>query len=449
MESALDIFARMLEEQSTEVDVFAEARDSWRVQRNVTPDEDRILCPGRPDQFTPDGDWNVWLILSGRGWGKTRTGAEDLADYMTRNPGHRCAIIAPTYADARDVCVEGESGLLAVLARYGLTEQTGLKWNKSLGQVTLPNGASAKLFSAETPARLRGPQFHRAWVDELAQVVRNSPEAWDMLSFGLRLGEHPQIVCTTTPLPVTVVRGLLKHPKTYITRGSTFDNADNLAPSALASMKERYEGTRLGRQELYAEMLDDIPGALWQRAWLDAGRKQRLPELVLTVVAVDPAVTSGENADETGIIVAGKAVDGQFYVVKDLSVRTTPMDWAARVVGAYEDHKANAVVIETNQGGDALAALLRQLSPNLPIIRIHAKKGKRVRAEPVSALYEQGRVHHVGSFDVLEDQICTWTPEELESPDRMDALVYAILHLAAPSFSSDFLDSLMATKTGA
>lgn len=432
---ALSIFTELLEHQVTHGDPIVNGQKFWHEQ-------------GRPEQHTPDGDWNVWLILAGRGFGKTRTGAEDLASYLVSNPGHRCAILAPTFADARDTCVEGESGLLAVLERYGLTEETGLKWNKTLGQVVLPNKAQVKLFSAESPARLRGPQHHRAWVDELAQVVKNAPDAWDQLMFGLRLGVQPRVIATTTPLPVKIVRELLKRDDVHVTRGSTYDNAANLAASTLASLKERYEGTRLGRQELFAEILDDIPGALWQREWIDSDRVQRAPEMQRIVVAIDPAVTSGEDADETGIIVAGQGIDGQYYVLSDRSVRTTPLDWTARAVGAYDDFSANEVVIETNQGGEALTALLRQLAPNLPIKMIHAKKGKRVRAEPVSALYEQHKVHHVQSFDTLEDQLCMWTPEEVESPDRMDALVYALLHLAQPSFAAGFLDSLMSSKTG-
>lgn len=436
MPDALDIFRKMLEDEVAAGDPNLEARKYWRAQ-------------GRPEQHTPDWAFNVWLILAGRGFGKTRTGAEDMADYMLSNPGVRCAILAPTIADARDTCVEGESGLLAVLARYGFIDGENLDWNKSKLQLKLPNGSQVKLFSAESPARLRGPQHHRAWVDELAQVVKRDPDAWAQLRFGLRLGKNPQIVCTTTPLPVKAVRDLIKRAgeDVHVTRGSTFDNAANLAENTLAALKEEYEGTRLGRQELYAEMLDDIPGALWQRDWFDKLRLRRMPEMTQVVVAVDPAVTSGDDADETGILVVGKGIDGRYYVLADRSCRTTPMDWAARVVGAYEDFGANQVVIETNQGGDALVALLRQLAPNLPVVKIHAKKGKRVRAEPVSALYEQGKVSHVGEFDTLEDQLCLWTPEEVESPDRMDALVYGLLQLSTTGLAAGFLNSLM-TRTG-
>ena len=432
---ALAIAAQMLEEDAERGDPIENARQFWRDN-------------GRPEQHTPPGAWNVWLILAGRGFGKTRTGAEDLADYMLAAPGSRCAVVAPTFADGRDTCIEGESGLLAVLERYGLEQDNGYRWNRSEGLLRLDNGSQAKLFSAEKPARLRGPQHHRAWVDELAQVVKDAPDAWDMLLFGLRLGRHPRVVATTTPLPVSVIKELIKRQDrdVVLTRGSTYDNADNLAGPALEQLKERYEGTRLGRQELYADLLTDIPGALWQRQWFDERRVQRAPELARTVVAVDPAVTSGEDADETGIIVAGQGVDGRYYVLADRSVRTTPLDWAGRVVAAFDDFEANEVVIEVNNGGEALATLLRQIRGNLPIREIHAKKGKRVRAEPVSALYEQGKVSHVATFDHLEDQMCTWTPQQVESPDRMDALVYALLYLNTGGSAIAFLEALSARK---
>lgn len=409
----------------------------------------RWLNQARPDQLTPPAaGWSTWLAMAGRGWGKTRVGAEDMARYGIEHAKSRLAIVAPTYADARDTCVEGESGLLAVLARYGLQPDRGMVWNRSLGELQLFNGTRYKLFSADKPARLRGPQHHRAWVDELAQVVRTAPDAWDMLQFGLRLGDNPQVVATTTPLPVQVIRELLAREgdDVVVARGSTYDNAANLAAPALRRLKERYEGTRLGRQELHAELLTDIPGALWQRAWLDADRVQRAPILTRAVVAVDPAVTSGEDADETGIVVAGQGGhDGHGYVLGDYSMRDTPLAWASKVAEVFDRHQANLVVIETNQGGEALTTLLRQVRPGLPIVSIHAKKGKRVRAEPVSALYEQHRVHHVGTLAHLEDQLCTWTPEQVESPDRMDALVYALLYLFEGSHAAGFLSQLAST----
>lgn len=424
---ALILAAQRLEDLVEQGDPIQNGRDYW-------------LKHARPNQITPPGDWSTWLVMAGRGFGKTRVGAEDAADYLIENANVRMCVLAPTIADARDTCIEGESGLLAVLERYGFREGENLVWNRSLGELKLPNRSRVKLFSAEKPARLRGPQHHRAWVDELAQVVKDAPDALDMLLFGLRLGTDPRLIATTTPLPVTAVKELVRreHDDVHVTRGSTFDNAANLAAPALRQLRERYEGTRLGRQELYADLLDDIPGALWQRAWIDADRVLRPPELSRVVVAVDPAVTSGDNADETGIIVAGQGIDGQYYVLDDRTVRTTPLDWAGRVVAAYHDHHANDVIIETNQGGDALATLLRQIEPNLPIRQVHAKKGKRVRAEPVSALYEQHKVHHAARLDHLEDQLCTWVPEQIESPDRMDALVYALLHLSSGSNAVDW-----------
>lgn len=431
MLDALNLAAATLLQQAEDGDPIENGRRFWREQ-------------GRAEQQTPAGDWNVWLILAGRGFGKTRTGAEDIAEFMVSNPDVRVAIVAPTYAGARDTCVEGESGLLAVLKRYGFVENENLTWNRSLGELKLPNGAMAKLFSAEKPGALRGPQHHRAWVDELAQVVRRNPDTWDQLMFGLRLGEHPRVIVTTTPLPVAKVRELVARATedVHLTRGSTYDNAANLATTALNELRKRYEGTRLGRQELHAEVLDDVPGALWQRAWLDFERVQRTPVLDRTIVAVDPAVTSGENADETGIVVAGRGEDSHFYVLADRSVRTTPAAWAQRVVDTFDEFEANEVVIEVNNGGEALATILRGIRPGLPIKEVHAKKGKRVRAEPVSALYERHLVHHVGPMDTLEDQLCTWTPEEVESPDRMDALVYALLSLDQQSHAAAFFSAL-------
>lgn len=431
------IAADRLEQQAEHGDPIAAGREAW-------------LATARPNQVTPDGDWNVWLVMAGRGFGKTRVGAEDTARYMIDNPRARIAVVAPTFADARDTCIEGESGLLVVLDRYGYRPGENLTWTRTEGLLRLPNRSQAKLFSAEKPARLRGPQHHRAWVDELAQVVKDAPDAWDMLMFGLRLGDRPRVVATTTPLPVKVVKELVKRADrdVVLTRGSTYDNAEHLAGPALEQFKARYEGTRLGRQELYADLLDDVPGALWMRAWLDEKRVQRAPELSQVVIAVDPAVTSGEDADETGIIAAGRGVDGRYYVLADRSVRTTPADWAGRVVALYDDFEANEVVIEVNQGGEALTTLLRQVRPNLPVREVHAKKGKRVRAEPVSALYEQGKVSHVGALDPLEDQLTTWLPEQVESPDRMDALVYALLYLSSGGSAAAFMDVLMAKRAG-
>lgn len=376
----------------------------------------------RQEQRTPPGDWNVWLILAGRGWGKTRTGAEDLADYARRNPGTRLAVVAPTIADARDTCVEGESGLLAVIGRDNVET-----WNRSFGELRLTNGTRIKTFSADEPDRLRGPQHHRAWCDEVA--AWRYPEAWDQLMFGLRLGERPQVVATTTPKPVRLIRSLVEREDVHVTRGSTFDNSANLSPAALAQLEARYVGTTLGRQELYGELLEQIPGALWTREMVERSRVDRAPELSRIVVAVDPAVTSGDEADETGIVVAGVAGD-HLYVLDDASGRMPPEAWARRIVELRNEWGADRVVAEVNQGGDLVASVLRAVDRNVPLKLVRASRGKRTRAEPVSALYEQGRVHHVGGFDTLEDQLCTWTTDAKESPDRLDALVWAVTELA-------------------
>lgn len=378
----------------------------------------------RPNQITPDGDWLTWVILAGRGWGKTRTGAEDAAWAGMANPGWRIAVVAPTAADARDTCIEGDSGLLNVLPREAV--QT---WNRSLGELILVNGTRYKAFSADEPERLRGPQHHRAWADELA--AWRYPEAWDQLMFGLRLGEHPQAVVTTTPKPTPLVKALVAAKTSNVTRGSTFDNAANLAPSALQMLKDKYEGTRLGRQELEAEILGDLPGALWSLSTLDAYRLRETPQMGRIVVAVDPAVTATEASDEHGIIVAGLA-DQRGVVLEDASLSGSPNEWARRAVSLYRSWGADAIVIEVNQGGDMVAHTIRTIDPNVKIKEVRASRGKHVRAEPIAALYEQGRVAHVGAFPALENQMTQMTTNGYEgegSPDRVDALVWAMTEL--------------------
>ena len=378
----------------------------------------------RPNQLTPDGDWLTWVILAGRGWGKTRTGAEDAAWAGMANPGWRIAVVAPTSADARDTCIEGDSGLLNVLPRE--TVQT---WNRSLGELILVNGTRFKTFSADEPERLRGPQHHRAWADELA--AWRYPEAWDQLMFGLRLGQHPQAVVTTTPKPTPLVKALVAAKTSHVTRGSTFDNAANLAPSALQMLKDKYDGTRLGRQELEAEILGDLPGALWSLATLDAYRLRDSPDLQRIVVSVDPAVTATEASDEHGIVVAGLA-DKRGIVLEDASLQGSPNEWARRAVSLYRSWNADCIVIEVNQGGDMVAHTIRTIDPNVNIREVRASRGKHVRAEPIAALYEQGRVAHVGAFPELEAQMTQMTTSGYEgegSPDRVDALVWAFTEL--------------------
>jgi phage terminase large subunit-like protein len=384
-----------------------------------------VVEQARPEQLPPKNDWSVWLYLAGRGAGKTRTAAEWLAYEAITRPNTRWAVVAPTWKDARDTCVEGESGLLNILRRYKMLKD----YNRSLGEIILTNGSRIKSFSADEPDRFRGPQHHGAWCDELAAY--RYMDAWDQLQFGLRLGDHPRVIVTTTPRPIKLIKQLLARNdnSVAVTRGSTFDNAKNLAASALEMFKLRYEGTRLGRQELYGEVVDDVEGALWTRDMIEVARVQEMPNLIRIVVAIDPAVTSGEDADETGIVVAGQTADGHYYVLEDLTLRTSPEKWARVAVEAYHRWKADRVIGETNNGGDMIELLLRQVDPVVPYKKVTATRGKLVRAEPIAALYEQGRAHHVGMFIELEEQMCNWTPDSGSSPDRMDAMVWAMHEL--------------------
>lgn len=394
-------------------------------QREILTARTKWLSAARPDQVTPKGEWLTWLILAGRGWGKTRTGAEDVGWYGATNPGSRIAIVAPTTADARDTCIEGDSGLLGVLPRSAVRA-----WNRSLGELILVNETRFKCFSAEEPERLRGPQHHRAWCDELA--AWKYPETWDQLMFGLRLGDHPQAVVTTTPKPTQLIKDLVARSTTHVTRGSTFDNAANLAPSALEQLRLKYEGTRLGRQELEAEILGDMPGALWSMAVLDAHRLHAAPDMKRVLVSVDPAATNNADSDEHGIIVAGITEDQRGVVLEDGTIKGTPGEWARRAVSLYRSYAADGIVIEVNQGGDMVAHTLRSVDPMVNIIEVRASRGKHIRAEPIAALYEQGRVAHVGAFPDLETQMTQMTIHGFEgqgSPDRLDALVWAMTEL--------------------
>ena len=380
----------------------------------------------------------MWLYLAGRGAGKTRTAAEWIVAEAIQKPKTRWAIVAPTFGDVRDTCIEGESGVLSVLRRYQMLED----YNRSIGEIILKNGSRLKGFSADKPDRFRGPQHHGAWCDELAAY--RYTDAWDQLQFGLRLGDKPRVIVTTTPRPVSLIRNLIKRDdgSVAITRGSTFDNAMNLAPSALADLKLRYEGTRLGRQELYGEVIDEVDGALWTLSLIDSTRVKEVPPLMRIVVAIDPAVTSGEDSDETGIVVAGITSDGQYYVLEDLTMRSSPDKWARTAVEAYRRWSADRIIGETNNGGDMIESLLRQVDPTVSYRKVTATRGKILRAEPVASIYEQGRAHHAGSFQALEDQMCNYTPESDFSPDRLDALVWAMTELMEGASSMIGLASL-------
>ena len=373
----------------------------------------------RPSQILPPGDWQVWLILAGRGFGKTRTGAETVREWV--KSFSFVNLIGATADDARDIMIEGESGILSVCPSAERPV-----YRKSERKLLWPNGATSLVFTADEPERLRGKQHQKLWGDELA--AWRYPEAWDQAMFGLRLGKNPQAVVTTTPRPVRLVRELLASKTTVITRGSSYENKDNLAPAFLSRIVAKYEGTRLGRQELNAELLEDNPGALWQRSQIDSLRVVSAPALSRVVVAVDPSAGDGESGAEAGIIVAALGQDGQGYVLADQTVRGTPETWAREAVTAYHKFHADRLVAETNNGGKMIEALVRVVDKNVAYKEVHASRGKEVRAEPVSALYEQAKVHHVGTFPLLEDQMVEWVPGDT-SPDRLDALVWAMTEL--------------------
>ena len=372
----------------------------------------------RPKQIAPAWSWIVWLCLAGRGFGKTRVGAEWTREQVKRYPLVNLA--GATADDARDIMIDGESGILAVCPKWERPV-----YRRSDRQLRWPNGAVSLVFTADEPDRARGKQHMKLWADELA--AWRYADAWDQLMFGLRLGDDPQACVTTTPRPIKLIRDLIADKTTHVTRGSMYENRKNLARSFVDKLVKRYEGTRIGRQELNAEMLDDTPGAVFKRDDIDRGRIRTAPsDLERIVVAIDPATTSTEDSDETGIIVAGRKGD-HFFVLEDLSFRGTPNEWAAKAVGAYHRWHADRVIGEANNGGDMIEALLRTVDPSVSYRKVHASRGKVVRAEPIGALYEQGRAHHVGSFPQLEDQQCVYVPGESfdQSPDRADAAVWA------------------------
>jgi len=403
----------------------------------------------RPEQIAPDHAWRVWLILAGRGWGKTRCGAEWVRSVAAEVPGCRIALVGLTAADARDVIVEGESGILAVHP-----EKDRPLYEPSKRRITWPNGSMATCYNASEPDQLRGPQHHYAWVDELAKFPQ-AQDLWDQLVFGLRLGQHPQAMVTTTPRPLPIIRRMLADPTTHVTRGKTLDNAGNLAPGSVAAMIERYAGTRLGRQELDGEMLDDVPGALWTRAVLDANRVRELPEMARVVVAIDPSGTDGaDEGDDVGIVVAGRGVDGRGYVIADVTCKLSPDGWARRAITAYHQHQADRIVAERNFGGAMVAAVVRGADRSVPFKEVTASRGKAVRAEPISALYEQGRISHMPGLEALEDEMVLMTPGGYMgegSPNRVDALVWALTEVMlshhAPKVDDTANWTIPSTKT--
>jgi phage terminase large subunit-like protein len=393
----------------------------------------------RPEQWPPpfaaNGlPWRVWLILGGRGAGKTRAGAEWVKGlalglpHFTTRPLARIALIGETAADVRDVMVEGVSGLLAAHPK-----RERPRWETSRRRVVWDNGAIAQAFSAEDPESLRGPQFHAAWCDELAKW-RYGRETWDMLQFGLRLGDWPRQLVTTTPRPTPLLKELIADPATALTRALTRDNAANLAPAFLETIVKQYAGTRLGRQELDGEILDQRKDALWTRDMLETARVAAAPPLARVVVAVDPPASSGKRADRCGIVAAGADADGIVYALADASLGAArPAQWARAAIALYHRLDADTLVAEVNQGGEMVRAVLNEADPSAPVAMVRATRGKYLRAAPVAQLYEQNRVKHVGALPALEDEMCDFGPEGLSSgrsPDRLDALVWAVTALA-------------------
>lgn len=388
----------------------------------------------RPNQLAPLGAWFVWLILSGRGFGKTRTGAEWVINRARYGPYHPIALVGQSKADVRDTMIEvGESSILKSSPPWFMPE-----FEPSKRRLTWPNGMIATVFSGDEPDQLRGPQHGSAWVDELCKF-QYPKDSWDNLVLGLRLGENPQAVVTTTPRPIPIIKELVADQATRVTFGSTFENVANLSPVFIREVIKRYEGTRLGEQELYGKILGDTPGALWTRDLLEKTRVKKAPDMVRIVVAVDPGATSGDTANNTGIVGVGVDAGERGYLLADASCKKTPAGWGEAVVRLYDRLGADRVVAEVNQGGEMVEFVVRTAAKDLhskgerstdaiSFSMVRATRGKHTRAEPISALYEQGNVHHVGFFSELEDEFCTWVPGE-SSPDRLDAAVWGFTEL--------------------
>ena len=414
----------------------------------------------RDNQLEPDSsDWNTWFINAGRGFGKTRSGVEWVRENVKRGC-KRIAAVASTNSDIERVMVKGESGFLSVCWKGDRTyagKKMGFpEWSPTKRTLTWENGAQVQFFSAEEPERLRGPQFELAWCDETAAWNKDM-DTWSMLQFCMRLGKHPRIMVTTTPKPTKLIRQILKDPKTVVTTGSTFDNSANLAGTYLKAVKEQYEGTRLGRQELYAEVLEEAQGALWTTAMLDDAsvKHEAVPDLSRIVVALDPAVTSNAESDMTGIVVAGIDVNGVAYVLGDYTDRLSPQGWASKAIELYHQYQADRIVAEVNQGGDMVKTTIHGEDETVPYKAVRASRGKFARAEPISALYERNLVKHVSNppdgatLNELETQMRTWEPlGSIGSPDRLDALVWAITDLSLNGYSKPKLTLAYSSAKG-
>lgn len=421
--------------------------DKWSPEQReafLTEIEYKWRLWARPDQVIhwEEDHWDVWMNLSGRGAGKTRMGSEAVREYCDQNPGARVACVSPTLGACRDVQYEGDSGLLSVTP-----EQDYIRYNRSLGQIEFANGSKTFWYSGQEPEKFRGPQHDLIWFDELC-AYDFPEEVWDMARMGLRLGDHPRILITTTPKPTKLIRDLVERaqagdPRIHLISVSTFANSANLPESTLEELRQRYEGTSLGRQELYAEIILEAEGALWSLSMIDDYRVSEIPDLVRIVVAVDPSVSStGAYANETGIVVVGRDAEGHLYVLDDRTVsKATPEQWAQATKAAYEDWEADTIVIEKNQGGDMVKTVMRSVDEDLPVRTVVASRGKQTRAEPISALYEQGKVHHTRVLKELEDQMTTWIPydtRQRNSPDRLDALVWAATELNGGAGQGEF-----------
>jgi phage terminase large subunit-like protein len=388
----------------------------------------------RADQLpAEEQDWFVWLVMGGRGAGKTRTGAEWVRGmalgrepYATA-PTERIALVGETQGQVRDVMIEGVSGLLAIHHRWEKPV-----WSPSRRRLEWGNGAIAQVFTAEDPEGLRGPQFGAAWSDELAKWP-NLQETWDMLQLGLRLGDRPRQVVTTTPRPLPLIKRLLDDPRVAVSRAATRANRFNLAQSFLDSVHQAYGGTRLGRQELEGEIVEESADALWSRALIEESREREAPPLARIVVAIDPPASSSKRADSCGLVAAGIDRDDVGHVLADGTLAgAKPHEWAQAAVALYRRLEADALVVEVNQGGEMATSVIREVDPGVPVTPVRASRGKFLRAEPVAALYAQGRVRHAGAFPALEDEMCDFGPTGLSSgrsPDRLDALVWALTHL--------------------
>jgi len=394
----------------------------------------------RSEQRPPEFEWLIWLFQAGRGAGKTRSFAEWIIDRARKGLAKRIALVGRVPSDVRDVMVEGESGIMACSPRDFMPE-----YKPSIRRLIWPNGAVAITYSSENPSELRGPQHDTAWCDELA-AWRDARKGdvidttWNNLMLGLRLGSDPKCGVSTTPKPVKLIKQLVEAPGTAVTGATTYDNVKNLAPPFAAQILKTYEGTRIGRQEVMGELLTDVEGALVHISMIDDTRASRPPEggFKRVAIGVDPATTSGEQSDETGIVAVGAGYDEQGYVLGDYSVKAGPSAWAKQVVKAYRLYGADVVVVEGNQGGDAWAQIIHSIDPAVRVVKVTVRHGKRLRAEPAAALYEQGRMHHMGTFPALESEWTEWVPDAEDSPDRMDAQVHALAELGLLRFGQGY-----------